>query len=391
MRHMLTVACYELLRLTRHRSTLLLLFVMPLLVILILGSSLSVFFVSKPIQMDGLRLAVLMEDESFIRDSFRRELNESGQVKTVISAVSDLTELQGAVSRGDADAGVLVPSGFSERLQQGLKPEWRFFAGNNAMKSTASLQMLESFFDGWNQRLADSRGAQDTGELQKAPILPEPSADEAGLVKLTGWNGADKTYTALQYYSAHMLVMFMLYFGMTAAANNVTAKMNHTLARLRSLPLTEGRILLGSLAGQSMVQLLQAGLLIAGTALLYGVDWGNRLGLLVVLVGLVMVFIQSLSVILSVLMTRREYVIGLYQVFVILSTVLAGGFSPTIGDTLAAFSPMTVNYWATQGLLRLMLHEDPAVIAGYIRGLAWFSAGGTAAALMVFAKVGYHE
>ncbi|WP_438446687.1 ABC transporter permease [Gorillibacterium sp. sgz5001074] len=391
MKQIATIAYYELVRLIRYRSVIVMLFLMPLLLILILGSALSTFFVNKPIQAGELRLAVLMEDDGFIRDSLTRFMSGGGMGDTRTLKVSSAEELTEKLANDAADVGIAVPAGFSEGLRKGEKPEWQFFQGSNIVKTVAALQDFHMFFDGWNQRFAES-GSWSKGEIPlDTPVPGARVKGELALVQRTGWLESMTTYTAVQYYAAHMLVMFMLYFAMSAAINLVAAKETHTLSRMLSAPVPPWRILTGLLAGQSGVLALQAGIIIGGTAILFGADWGRDLLLLLLTIALFMVFCMSIAVITALLASRKQQVIGIFQTFVIMTTFLSGGFTPAIGEVLSRIGSYTVNYRAVHSILRIMLHDEVSAVWVDIRATAWFAAAAAGAAVLLYRKVGYHE
>lgn len=388
MRQILTIAYHELQRMLQHRSILLMLFLMPLLIIFILGSALSSFFTDQTVRIGETRIAALVEDEGFIRDSLSRYLSGGQAGEVLVLEARTRPELEAMLQRGEADAGVVVPEGFSARLKQGLRPQWNFIQGDSVVKAVAALQSLQSFFDNWNLRFAVTDGWQgDAPPLETAPRVSTSS----DFVKRTGWNGSNRSYTALQYYSAHMLVMFILYFGMSSGIAMVTTKEDGTLARLRTAPVPPWRILAGTVLGHGTIALLQVSLIVGGTAAVYGNDWGGSPVLLLLTVLLAILFAQSLAVLAGLVIKRKSYVTAGFQVLVLVSTFLAGGFSPTIGTTLAKLGTFTVNHWAADSLLRMMLREDTADILHRIRMLAIYSGAAACAALLAYRKEGFHE
>lgn len=392
MKEIAAVAYYEILRLLRHRTVMVVLFVMPLMVIYILGTALSAFFADQPLEPNSLRLALLMKDDGFIGPSLDRLLGSGELGEVEVLRASGMEELRGMLDRGAADAGLAVPSGFSDGLRRGEKPVWELLTGKDDLKSAMALQELHAFFDGWNQRFAESGSWRD-GTVPFEGATPRGSglAGESEGIKFTGWNGLEVSYSAIQYYSAHMLIMFMLYGGMAAAMNLVIAKEDHTLMRIRSLPVPAWRVLAGHVAGQSLVLAAQTAVIIGGTAALFGVDWGRSFGLLALVCFLVLVFVMSLAVIAGLLARRRQEVSVMFQMGTVLMTFLAGGYTPSIGDTLSRLGTYTMNYWGVQSLLRMMLHGDAGDVAGYVRVLAWLAAGAALAAAAVYRKAGYHE
>ncbi len=132
---------------------------------------------------------------------------------------------------------------------------------------------MQSFVDETNRMQSAAivlgpKAAEPSAGSSKA--VPEPVYVEAGKLSKDG-----KEYSALQYYSATMLVMFLLFSGLTAAIGLLKEKEAHTLLRLQSMPVSSSRIIAGKLSGTSVLSAIQASAIIAVTAFAYGADWGG--------------------------------------------------------------------------------------------------------------------
>lgn len=392
MKQIFTIAYYESLQMLRQRTVWVMLFLMPLLIIFILGSALSAFFYTKPVTPEDIRMGVYMEDTGFIRTVLMNRVTGSGPAGMRIVYGDSKLDLHSMVKGGQADFGIVIREGFSQGLQQGLAPRWEFISGANIRKSMTGLQAAYAFFDQWNHRFAERGGWEDgvPPTAEQDLLMPGDGLD-VSYVDIPEWNAKNDNHSAVQYYSVHMLIMFMLYSGLSSGVSMILAKEDHTLMRMRSLPVPGWCLLLGKVIGQGGIMLLQALLLIAGTAILYGVSWGSNLGVLAAICLLVMVFTLGTAVTLGIMCKTKPMVILLFQVLITGMTFLAGGFSPAIGDMLSQYSGYTMSYWASQSLLQLSAGADPSLIHHHLAILALFAAGAALSAAAVFGKAGYHE
>jgi ABC-2 type transport system permease protein len=391
MKQLSVIAYYEIRRLLRHKSVTTLVFVLPLLIIFILGTNLSVFFVQSRLETGTIRLALLLEDRGGMKDSLLQLLEGEEARDIQVITVSDRKKLANLLESGQADVGVVLPSGFSEGLRQGNKPQWEFVDGSNLLKNVVSLQLVYLFFDQWNHSYAIS-GTWSNGS---PPMEPEPFRDFSASkdeIKLTGWSRTSQSYSAVQYYSAHMLVMFMLYMGMASSQTLVTSKGDHSLARLQSMPLPAWKLLAGKMAGHTIITLIQASLILAGTSLLFHVSWGNSLLRLTLILALIMLFTLSLSAAVGMVLRTNRGVMVFYQVIIMVMTFLSGGFTPTIGDTLSRFGAYTMSYHASRSILQTMLGAgSTSAQTQSLLFLALWAFSAAILALLVYRKAGYRE
>lgn len=390
MREIGTIAYYELRRLVRHRPVMAMTFVLPLLIIFILGSALSSLFVGNRIEAGTIRLALAAEDQGAVADSLRRAA-DSGQLDFKVVSARSREEALLALDNGRADAGLYLPSDFSAQLQAGGKPEWEYLDGSDLLKNVAGLQRLYPFFDAWSQRYAQA-GSWKTGVVPPEPDFGQGAAAGSGDVNLTGRILGGDSFSAVQYYSAHMLMMFMLYLGMAFANGLVLAKLDHSVARLRSMPLPGWKLLLGKMTGYVPLLFAQVAFIVGGSALFLGVDWGRSplwLGLILVLV---MLFTLSLSAAVGIICRSNRTVMLFYQSVVMSMTFLSGGFTPSIGERLSRFGGFTLNYWGAEGLLQMMTGtKNPGELHQAVLILSLWALCALLLAVLLFRKEGYHE
>ncbi|MGV2685607.1 ABC transporter permease, partial [Clostridium perfringens] len=81
---------------------------------------------------------------------------------------------------------------------------------------------------------------------------------------------------------------------------------------------------------------------------------------------------------------------GLMQAIIIAMTFVSGGFMPLPVEFFQKIASFTVNHWAMQSMLRMMLNSDVQLILTCLGMLAAITAALSAAAMITYRKVGYH-
>ncbi|AJS61649.1 hypothetical protein UB51_19925 [Paenibacillus sp. IHBB 10380] len=383
----------ELRRMLRTRTVLLNLFVLPLILIFILGSALASFFNNdkEDITPDPVRVAMVgNEVDGPISIAFNAYLR-SPDISTIIiqKQATSKAAAEKLLRAGEADYAVIIPPFFNEEVMSGKEAKLELMLGNDRVNNLVAGTVFDSFLDGINhqQVLSATLGVhvpKQTGEASS--IMSSPTYVNIG--KLSDNN---TSYSASQYYAGAMMIMFLLYAGSTASESLFNEKDNHTLYRLQSLPISGAHIFIGKMLGSSVVALVQAGVIITVSSLVYGVDWGSS-PLLLMIVCILLVFISmAIACLVALSVKTSSSANSIMQVLIILMTFLSGGFTPIPGEFIQLLSQFTVNHWGLQGILRIMLHADPSDIIPSILVLASMCAALVASTFVVYRKVGYHE
>jgi len=186
-----------------------------------------------------------------------------------------------------------------------------------------------------------------------------------------------------------MLAMFMLYSGMTTVNSLFTERDKQTLARLQATPVGNGVIFAGKVAGNSFLAFLQASIIIVMTNLLFGVNWGGHPWLIVLICILITLASMTLGIIVALVSKNAASANALMQCIIIVMTFISGGFTPIAIDFVQRISEFTVNHWALQSFLSMMLDATMREIMHNILMLGAVCAVLAAAAAVIYRKVGY--
>lgn len=361
MMNLFFVAWIEVKRQLKSIPTLVGLFCTPLLIIFILGSSLSGLsnFKIEDRQPDKIIVGIHNEDGGTFRqgvDLFLQRLEEQNIIEH--RSMASRQEMVREIHNGTIHFGVMVPDGFSESVMHAQNANWELIYGNDYTTNLTASSLFQSFLDKFNMMQATSKTLQQPSvnlEAFAAAIEPNESYTTKGSL-----NNQDKRYTAFQYYSVAILVMFLLYTGRDAAVSVMVEKENGTLPRLQSLPVPPAIIVLGKILGNTLVAFIQALLIILITQSLYGVEWGHLWGWLIAFCLLIILSAMCLGMVILLKAKTAKSVHSIYQYIIIAMTAVSGGFRPI--ESLEPLSKLTISHWGMQGMLRVMLDGELGMV-----------------------------
>ncbi|MGG3284328.1 ABC transporter permease [Paenibacillus solani] len=389
---MMIIAWFELRRMATSRSVLINQFLLPLILIFILGNALSGWFGNdQEYQQEPIRVGFVGSPAD------KGQLPESIQALTSMPGIQDIVIQQTAASReevedklrrDDLDYAVVIPEYFDERIGQGAEVKLELLPGRNHDLNLVADTIFKTFSADVNHGQAQAvvMGA----ERMLAVPAAASAAYERPKVEIGELSEKGTTYTAAQYFAASMLIMFLLYSGLMASSSLLGERESRTLFRLQSAPVTPGTIFAGKIMGCSLITIAQAAAIVLGSQWMYGVKWGPHPLLLMAVCLLITLASMTLATLITLVSSSAAGARGLMQAIIIAMTFVSGGFMPLPVEFFQKIGAFTVNHWAMQSMLRMMLNSDIHLIMTCIGMLAVIAAFLSAAAMVTYRKVGYH-
>jgi ABC-2 type transport system permease protein len=413
-----TIAWYELRRMFRSKSVIINLFLMPLLLIFILGTVFSSSFSSgdKVFTPEVVKVAIVgstgsetskssdraMDSVTSQLEAYLKSPDISGMIK--LQHVETREEAEKKVRAREADYAVIVPSDFDEQVMSGKETRLELILGHDQGENLIAGTVFDNFLDEVNQGLAVSTvmGKVDSKQETDVPVFSSSSnlsssagsntnKDTPSYVTSGSLNESGVAYTASQYYASAMMIMFLLYAGSTASTSLYNEKSNHTLYRLQSLPISPAQIFLGKMVGNSIVAILQATVIITVSSLLFDVDWGDRPLILMGVCLLLVIASMAIGALVTLMVRTSSSADAIMQVIIVGMTFLSGGFTPLSVDFINHMGLFTVSHWGMESMLRIMLHASTRDIVESISMLAVMCLILITATAGVYRKVGYRE
>lgn len=343
MNKVLAIGWMNLSRLIRDRTAVFFVFVFPLLIILVLGATFGEAFTPK--------VGVYAPGSGRFTTDLVTRLEARDGLEVV--GYTDAAKLQGDVERGRLEGGVIVPATYDSGIRSQETVEVRFLARPTGSGQELRLTVTELVDDqavviqaarlavlirdlSWDEALAAAEAAQ-TSTPRTEVVERVAGSEEAGYSQAAG--------------AAQELVLFMYVTSLSASSMLIESRKLGCSRRMLASPTRVGQILAGEALGRYLIALLQGLLIVAGTIVLFGVEWGDPAATAVTVALFAATATGAAMLMGSVL--RNEQQAGAMGVFLGLGLAALGGamvplevFSPVM-DKVAHLTP---HAWAIESL-----------------------------------------
>jgi ABC-2 type transport system permease protein len=267
----------------------------------------------------------------------------------VIRVIGSGGQLRKEVSDGTLSGGVIVtgrhPS-LSDLMIPIVAPGARHTPGFDVVSRPSALAGEE-----W----AESLAAGLSSRLYAGRLRPG-SATALAAVSITTQTLGNASRGVLDYFAPSIAVIFLFIGGGLGMRSLMLERSAGTLVRMAAAPIRPSRIILGKLAA-IFVTALSSILVVWGvTTGVFGADWGNPLGVLLMSVG-ASAAMCGLGVFLTSLARNEQEAFGVALIVGLLLSLLGGNLLPpgSLPQFLQVLSLGTPNGWALVGFGRLSL------------------------------------
>lgn len=341
------IAATDLRRLLRWRANIFFLFVLPMLIILLLGAAFG---------GSSARIGVAGEGSRLGRDLVGALDAQKG---VAVSRYESVTALDDAVARGRVDAGFVVPHGADAALRRGGTVTIRYLGRPDSsatnLRATVDGAVVgeESIVLGTAQLLHERGLDFDTALARAESASSAVPRLVTRVVEPSGEPYPDQT-GRFDSGASTQLLLFIFLTSLNGAIWLVETRRLGVARRLLATPTPTRTILAGTLLGRLAVALLQALIIVAGSTLLFGVRWGDGLGAAAVIFAFCLVGTGFGTLLGSVASTEQQagpaaFIVGLGAAAIGGSMVPLEVFPP-IARTIADLTP---HAWANEAFSAL--------------------------------------
>lgn len=292
------------------------------------------------------------------------EGSEDGGVVFVAKTGLDGADAERAVDADEADAVVVIPTGFTDAVQAGAATEVVAIgdAGDDVAAGIARSVAASIANAAETQRLAVATTLTAAG----AQGVPVDAADAATLAAeappaITVRDSRfENTFSMMAFFAPGMAMIFLFFVLGAAARSLLTERREGTLPRMLAGPTSATGVLLGKASGVLSLGMTSLLMVWGITSLAFGVDWGDPLGVLLVITGAV-VAIGGISLVITGLARTESQSEALTIVFALVLSVLGGSFVYTSEGFLAEVRRFTPNGQALMAFTELSAGEASAL------------------------------
>jgi ABC-2 type transport system permease protein len=273
----LAIAWTNLHRVFRDRIALFFIVVFPFLIILAIGA----VFGSGFTPVVGI---VGSEGDGPLRADLVRRLEATDGIE--VRAFDGRDDLTTAIERGQVEAGLVIPDDYDERVRAGEAVDLPFIsrpvgAGAQVIL-TVDAVLAEQSAVVRAARLVASEGVGTFEEGLAAARDLRPTVPRVEVRETVA--GGQDTEGDFDYGAAQELILFVFVISLSASSMLIESRRLGVSRRMLASPTPARTILAGETMGRFAIALFEGLLIFVGTLLLFGVDWGDPVSGIAVIV-----------------------------------------------------------------------------------------------------------
>lgn len=284
MSSILAVAGVEVRRFLRDRSNIFFVFIFPLVLILLLGSQFGAGSGQAHVSVAG-------GTGSELERKVAGQLEADGLRVTYGSPETVRAEL----SRGRTDVGVFISDAAAAAFDDGQQADLEVVmsAQSGAQAALQSVRTSVQAVDTEQRQLAALQDAGVSRDEASAALDQARTTVQRPHLEIVDTSNVTQEFRGLGQFdlgAAQQLLLFVFLSSLTGAATLIQARRLGVISRMMASPVTSWEAIAGQALGRFGIAVVQGAYIMVGTALLFGVDWGNLL-----LAGLILAFFAAVA------------------------------------------------------------------------------------------------
>ena len=284
MRAALLIASKDLRQRARDRSALLMAIVVPLALAFILSRILGGI-------SDGpvtFKYAIVDQDQGPISQAFSEEVLASLEEQGLLTLIEASSEEEGRELARDrkVSATFIFPPGFSAAVQAGQSTQIEVVGNVEGPIGTLVANSIAKLFASRLKavQISVATVADENTEPEAFAGLATAAAAIPNPVSVEDLSATKKKLELKTYFSAGIAVFFLFFTVQFGISSLLDERREGTLSRLQAAPIPRISILIGKLLTSFVLGIVSTGVLVAATGLLLGAEWGNLVGVAVLIV-----------------------------------------------------------------------------------------------------------
>ena len=356
----------------KDRQATLLIILMPIVLIVVLGFSLNSLFEKDSANINKAVITIIDEDKSGQSKEFQDFFKEKTVKKYIEVEKNDLPSAKKKIKNAELSALLVIPKGYGESFSGDQKSEIELYTDKGSPVEGSIVKSIVSKYIATNSVLLSAAEASEDifkkYSLDSKMILQDLSKlidSEEELVKNGSLTNDGKGLSAMQYYSAAMVSMYILFVGMVGSSLLAEEREEETLSRMLTTTVSETSIILGKVLGIFLLGLIDIFILILFTKIVYKVDWGSSLLGLILLSVFLSYAASGLSVLIATLFKSSKTIDMVNPAIILVMSFVGGNMFPLyeMSDLLRKVSLTLMNNWGLRGYLSLMINSSAQSIS----------------------------
>jgi ABC-2 type transport system permease protein len=348
----LSIAGVNLRRTLRERTNLFFVFIFPMLLILVLGVAFGGEFTP--------RVGLVVESGDPLAGQLADQLRAADGID--VRAVDDADAVVAGVERGELEAAVVIPADYDRAVRAGRTTEVRY-----VLRPGQQGQQIGSIISSVVDEQAGLLRAARFAEREAGVSFDEGRrrAEEAAAAvplatvsaSVAGESDAARPEGRFDVGASSQLLMFLFITALTGAAALIESRRVGVSRRMLATPTPSWQIVAGEGLGRFSVAAVQAIVIMVGSALVFGVDWGDPLGAAVLTVAFGLVATGA-GLLMGAVARSTEQATAVGLLVGLGMAALGGTMMPLefFPSTMRLVAHGTPHAWAVDGFTELVRH-----------------------------------
>ncbi|MGH1259320.1 MULTISPECIES: ABC transporter permease [Bacillus] len=344
-----------------------LMFGMPIIFTLIFGGLLGGSGNTK------VNVSLVDEDGSTLSTKYYEDIKKSDLI-----SIEKVTYKEGKqkIENKKSSGIVIIPKDFQKSMLDGRIESIQFQASADFTGGTSVEQVLASALKKMEIEVSAARDLEKKSNTSWETMYKEIYTKvEPVSIQKESISHDDQKLNDVTGRAAGFSILFVMIVMLSATGTILKARQLGVWSRLLGTPVSKVQILAGYILSFFLIGWIQFGVLMISTYSLFDVQWGNLLGV-IILVSVLLLAVIGLALLLASIVKTTEQQSALGNI-VVISTCMIGGLywpieiEPAWMQTVANFVPQT---WAMRGFTELIVRGGTlADIGGYIGILILFA------------------
>ncbi|WP_459316202.1 ABC transporter permease [Arthrobacter sp. TMT4-20] len=346
------IALVEVQRFLRDRSNIFFVFIFPLLLILLLGSQFGANSGRSQVALSG-------GSGTALESALKVQLEEDG---LQVSFAGEETVKQ-QLGRARIDVGIFISDDDAADYSAGQEADLEVISASQASAQAVLQEVrtsVQTVSTAQLQRSLLQEAGVSAAEATTALERAETSVVPPGL-EIVDTDDVSQEFLGLGRFdlgATQQLLLFVFLSSLTGAATLINARRLGVISRVMAAPVTSWQAVAGQALGRFGIAVVQGAYIMVGTAVLFGVQWGDPW-----LAGLVLAFFCAVSaaaaMVIGSVMDNDSAASGVGVGLGLVVAGLGGSMVPPefFSDTLQTVSRLTPHRWAYDAFAEIQRHE----------------------------------
>lgn len=379
----------------RDKAALTFMLLAPFLLTFGLGFVTGAYGSSGSSGINQIKVIVVNQDDGQLGESLV-ELFQSEDLAELVAPtlVADPETARAQIDAGDAAAAVIIPAGFTDNIiptdNQAPSEEVLQIEIYKNPIAPVSAGVIQSIVEEFISRVETGRVGGEvtvTQMLAAGLITPDQinaiamemgqrqatAADDQPAITLQAAKSGQEqqAFNPMAYMAPGMALMFLMFTVSNGGRSILSEQARGTLPRLLVSPTNSAQVLIGKIFGIYVTGVMQMLILIVACSLLFGIQWGEPLGMLILVLAAVFGATGWGMLITSLVRTPGQ-VSSIGMAVMLTFGILGGTFIQTsvMPGWFQWFSKITPNAWGLDGFTILGLGGSLADLGKPLLGLA---------------------